>query len=192
MLELIGHEIECHLRGSENCRALIESIIGTDSPLAPLIPIIAKSDNELFYEGVAKNSDVDINGSAALPLPYATIACNQARRSGERASFRDIAEVIYCYRLRNGATDKAAKNGAWATTYRIMRGCTNTSIGGYCFPKDYVYLGGYRIAQDVEYAYCDFASMTISEIAEIAKHHELTPKFPHLNAVKTIKAELLK
>ena len=41
LIELIGHEIECHLRDSENAAELFRDILRNESPLAPLIPLLA-------------------------------------------------------------------------------------------------------------------------------------------------------
>lgn len=189
LLELVGHELECHLRGSANCKALVEQILGADSPLAPLFGIIAKSDNELFYEGVAKISDVRVNGSSALPLPYATIACDQARRG---ANFASIAEIIRSMRSDMGQDSDAALSGAWTTTYRIMRGSTNPAVGGYSFTKDYIYMRGYEIAKQINPEWYNYASMTVEEIASIAETTNLSnPAHPYLDAVDWLKSELL-
>ncbi len=188
LLELIGHEIECHLLGSENCKELVKQILGADSPLAPLYPVIAKSDDELFYEGVAKISDVSINGPEALPMPYATIACDQARRGSD---FAEIAKLIKDMRFDMGQTEEEALKGAWTTTYRIMRGSTNTELGGYSFSKDYVYMGGYDIAQQVSPLFRSFASMTLDEITALAAVCELKPTYTNLDAVGYVKWQLL-
>ena len=189
LLELVGHELECHLRGSVNCKALVEQILGKDSPLAPLYGVIAKSDNELFYEGVAKLSDVSVNGSDAIPLPYFTIACDQARR-GE--NFASISSIIKGMRMDMGQDEKAAVTGAWTTTYRIMRGSTNPSVGGYCFPKDYIYMCGYEVAKQVNSEWYDYASMTIEELKALADTTDLSnPQCHNLDAVGWLKAELL-
>lgn len=189
LLELIGHEIECHLRGSENCKALVMQILGENSPLLPFVPIIAKSDNELFYEGVAKISDVSINGSASLPKPYATIACDCARRG---SSFSETAKIIERCRLEMGENAEDARKGAWTTTYRIMRGCTNTAVGGYNFSKDYIYMSGYDLACQINENLHNFSSMTIDELNALqAALLNLVPAYPHLDAVDWVKGRLL-
>lgn len=189
LLELVGHEIESHLRGSANCRAILVSALGADSPLAPLFGIIAKSDNELFYEGVAKLSDVSVNGSSALPLPYATIACDQARRG---ANFANIAEIIRGMRSDMGQKEDAAIKGAWTTTYRIMRGSTNPSVGGYSFTKDYIYMCGYDVAKQTDPKLYDYSSMTIEEIQSIADTFDISePAHYNLDAVGWLKEQLL-
>ena len=188
LLELIGHELECHLLGSENCRAVVEEILGADSPLAPLFPLIAKSDNELLYEGVAKISDVRTNGNDGLPQAYATIACDQARRG---ASFREIAQMIYGQRREMGQKEDAAIKGAWTTAFRTICGSTNPSKGGYAFTKDYIYMGGFDLAQTVDPSWLDFSSFTVEEIEAITKVHKLSPRHPNLDATDWVKIQLL-
>ena len=189
LLELIGHEIDSHLRGSANCKALVAEILGSDSPLAPLFDIIAKSDNELFYEGVAKISDVSVNGSSGLPLPYATIACDQARRGGD---FSIVGEIIKGIRIDMGQAESAAINGAWSTTYRVMRGSTTPEIGGYCFVKDYIYMAGYDIVKHIVPEWYNFASMTIDEVSTLTKVMDLSqPKYDKIDAVGFVKNKLL-
>ena len=188
LLKLIGHEIECHLLGSMNCYALAEDTLGADSPLAPLYRIVAKSDNELFYEGVAKISDVNIVGSDALPLPFATIAIDQSRRG---SNFRKIAMLIRSERMRMGASEEAATKGAWTTTCRIMRGCTKPSKSGFANTKDHIYLRGYSLAQNVDPSWLNFGSMTIEDLTAISKVCELEARYPRLDAVGWVKDQLL-
>ena len=192
LLELIGHELECHLRGSENCRALIRQVLEIESanpPLAPFIPILAKSDNELFYEGVAKISDVGVLGEAGLPTPYATIACY---RAGHNSSFSETAKDIEDCRRKMGEDEETARKGAWTTTYRIMRGCTNTAVGGYAFSKDYIYMAGYDFANQINPNLHNFASMTVDELAALqVALLNLYPAYQNLDAVGWIKERLL-
>lgn len=193
LLELIGHEIESHLRSSENSIVLIQSILGVDSPLAPLFRIMAKSDDETLYEGAAKVSDVKVNGASALPLPYATIACNHAKR-GE--NFAEVAKIIFTQRKKAGEDDKKALSGAWTTAYRIFRGSTNTEAGIYLFPKDYIYRKGYKLACAIEEKeYLDYSTFTISELQEIFEswpyHDEKSCCYPSLDAVGIIANEIL-
>lgn len=189
LLELIGHEIECHFRGSENCRELVRKLFSYELyPLSPLIPVVAKSDNELFYEGVAKTSDAELVGESGLPTPYATIACDIARRG---ASFSKTAKIINKLRMKMGQTSEDAISGAWTTTYRIMRGSTNTGVGGYSFSKDYIYMYGYEYAKQLSPALFDFSSLTVDELNSIKKIVPLEPRYPKLGLAKAFKDELL-
>ncbi|MCQ2571280.1 MAG: flavohemoglobin expression-modulating QEGLA motif protein [Candidatus Saccharibacteria bacterium] len=188
LLELIGHEIETHLVGNENCKALIAEIIGPDSPLMPLCRIIAKSDDKQFSEGVAKISDVSIRGTDGLPKPYATIACDLARRG---ASFKEVAQVLYHQMIGMGQNEKTAVIDAWTTTYRIIRGCTDPSKGGYYFAKDFAYMRGYEVAQTVNPNWHNFSCLAIEDLSAIASACELNPKYAKLDAVGYIKEQLL-
>ena len=167
LAELIGHELECHLRDSVNAESLFaEYLNGT--PLEPLIPLLAKSDDELFYEGHAKLSDVTIKGESALPHPYYVIAIDAALRG---YSFADIGELIYNLRREAGQSHKAAMSGAWTATYRTMRGAVDT-LGGYAYTKDYAYWTGYevacKVAQQAPYL-LDYATLTLDELRLLEK-----------------------
>lgn len=188
LIELAGHELQWHLRSSANCKALLERVLGENSLLAPLFGIIAKSDNELFYEGVAKIEDVRIRGDSALPLPYATIACDLARHG---KGFASIGGAIKEARLCMGQNEEVATNGAWTTTYRIMRGSTNPNIGGYCFPKDYIYMSGFNFARKI--AWHDYSAMTADEINRLIEGGiDLSqPRYPARDVVSWLKNALL-
>ena len=167
LAELIGHELECHLRDSVNAESLFaEYLNGT--PLEPLIPLLAKSDDELFYEGHAKLSDVTIKGESALPHPYYVIAIDAALRG---YSFADIGELIYNLRREAGQSHKAAMSGAWTATYRTMRGAVD-ALGGYAYTKDYAYWTGYevacKVAQQAPYL-LDYATLTLDELRLLEK-----------------------
>lgn len=181
LAELIGHELECHLRGSVNAEALFaEHLNGT--PLEPLIPLLAKSDDELFYEGHAKLSDVAIKGESALPHPYYIIAIDAALRGN---SFADIGELIYGLRREAGQSHKAAMKGAWTAAYRAMRGAVDT-LGGYAYTKDYAYWTGYEVAYRIEQQapyLLNYATLTLSELRllEKAGFDLLHPPCPAMN-----------
>lgn len=167
LAELIGHELECHLRDSVNAESLFaERLNGT--PLEPLIPLLAKSDDELFYEGHAKLSDVAIKGESALPYPYYTIAIDAALRGN---SFAYIGELIYDLRREAGQSHKTAIKGAWTATYRAMRGAVDT-LEGYAYTKDYAYWTGYevacKVAQQAPYL-LDYATLTLDELRLLEK-----------------------
>ena len=91
-----------------------------------------------------------------------------------------------------GQDEEAAINGAWTTTYRIMRGSTNPSVGGYCFSKDYIYMCGYEVAKQINPEWYDYASMTIEELKALADVTDLSePRHRNLDAIGWLKAELL-
>ena len=193
LIELIGHEIECHLRDSENAAQLFARLLGKDSPLAPIVPLLAKPDNELFYEGHAKMSDVAINGNKAVPAPFYTIAQNCALNG---MSFCEIADHIYELRIEQGTKDETAIKGAWLATYRALRGCTDTNNPhAYTFGKDYAYLAGFRFVQTMTQSkWLDYASLTISDIDKLRAVgvEPGQPKYPYRDAASFIVSELLK
>ena len=192
LIELTRHEIEYHLRGSENCRNLISEMLDEDSPLRPFIPILAKSDNEWLYEGVAKYNDAIIGGDHGIPTPYATLACNMALNS---YTFNQITVALF--RLMKNESMPLPNNELleelYKTVYRVIRGTTNTRKGGFCFTKDYIYLDGYMAVKDgLDARYYDFASMKLCELQSIGRYSRLTPKYPlNPSVILNIKAELL-
>lgn len=126
LAELIGHEIECHWRSSQNAKRL-----GT-----------LKVDSELFYEGVAKYKDWNYNaiflGETRLPLPYYIIAEDKALKG---YSFAEVGKLLT--ELLDGDFTRA-----WTFTYRTFRGIANTTnAASYAFTKDRAYLEGFLYAQ---------------------------------------------
>ena len=176
LIELIGHEIECHLRDSENAAQLFRDLLENDSPLAPLIPVLAKSDNEVLYEGHAKLSDVTIAGAESLPRPFYTIAQIDA---AEGYSFSHVAHHIYELQLdffgkenvniKGEDAEDVAINSAWAATCSVFRGCTNTkSHCPYVFGKDYAYLAGFDIACKTKHPeWLNFASLSLTDLRRL-------------------------
>ena len=165
LLELIGHEIECHLRSSENARNFWSEIL-TDDYL-PLVPLLAKSDNEFIYEGYAKQNDTKVRGSAGLPTPNYLVAMDQARRG---SSFAETMETVAGFEIQRGATRKQAFSRAWTATYRVFRGCSNCANGKdvcYSFTKDFAYFGGLHTVNESDYL--DFSSMSMRDIVKLVE-----------------------
>ena len=181
MAVLIGHEIESHIRGSENSRALFRDLL-RDSPLAPLVNLLAKSNDELFYEGVAKASDVAIGGANAEPHPYFTIAINLALN--EHKSFGEVAHIIYILGYTGSTSAQKAVDFAWNVTRRIFRGATDTSKG-FAFTKDYGYLAGYEVIGDVPAHLHNYSTLTLNELKllEDAGVDLMSPKYPRKDAI---------
>ena len=171
LLALIGHEVGCHVRSVENAMHLMREILGDDSPLLPLVPYLAKSDNECLDEGQAIMSDINIKGGDYLvPTPYYTIAIDQARRGG---SFSDVAKMLFGLLVRTESHFDAAQK-SWTYTYRIFRGSTDPATSGYYFAKDYIYFAGYHLAKDAEPYYLDFASLELDEIRSIRQAYDFS------------------
>ncbi len=192
LIELTHHEIEFHLRGSENCRNLIREMLEEGSPLEPFIPVLAKSDNERLYEGVAKYGDSVIGGDHGIPTPYATLACDMALHG---LTFNQISSEIFHMMANESAplpADDLLKE-LYKTVYRVVRGTIDTKKGGFCFTKDYNYLDGYcMVANGLDSVYHDFASMRLCELRAINSHGRLKPKYPLIPSLITdIKAEIL-
>ena len=192
LIELIGHEIECHLRDSENAAQLFRDILGNESPLTPLIPLLAKPDDEMFYEGHAKLSDVAINGEKSLPQPFYTIAQDLAIKA---IPFCSVASNIYELQLGLGKSESAALKGAWLATYRAFRGCTDTkNPHGYAFGKDYGYLAGFCAAQNiVNKSWLDYASLSLTGLSQLqaAGIMPAAPKYPHRDVATVIAYDLI-
>lgn len=193
LLELIGHEINCHLLDSTNANALLRGLIQNNPCLLPLIPVMAKSDDELLYEAHAKLSDVSVNGTSAIPKPYYVVAQNLARKG------KNFSEVAYAiYELQERTTNKKPKalaTSAWTVAYRVFRGCTNPEKpNGYVFWKDYAYLGGYLfMRQNQDPSFLNYSTMTPDEIEMLkAVGVDLThPAYPQQDIVRIIKDQLL-
>lgn len=192
LIELIGHEIECHLRDSENAAQLFRDILGNESPLTPLIPLLAKPDDEMFYEGHAKLSDVAITGKKSLPQPFYTIAQDLAIKA---TPFCSVASNIYELQLGLGKSESAAFKGAWLATYRAFRGCTDTkNPHGYTFGKDYGYLAGFCAAQNiVNKSWLDYASLSLTDLSQLqaAGIMPAAPKYPHRDVAMVIAYDLI-
>ena len=184
MATLIGHEIECHIRGSENSRALLRRILG-GTPLEPLVNLLAKADNEQFYEGVAKMSDVALMGNDAMPHPFFTIAINLALNEGK--SFGDVAKTVYMLKRTGAEKQDTAINFAWTVTRRVFRGATDTSKG-FAFTKDYGYLAGYDVARNIPAYLHDYSTFTLSELKflEEAGVDLMSPAYPKKDAIKDV------
>lgn len=184
MAILIGHEIESHIRGSENSRYLMHRLLD-GSPLELLVNYLAKSDDERFYEGVAKISDVTINGNPELPSVLHTIAIDLALN--EKKNFGEVANIICALSYNASTAREVAANAAWNITSNVFRGATNTNVG-FAFTKDYDSLFGYEIATEIPASYHDYSSMTLDELRllETAGVDLSTPRFPRKDAIKDI------
>ena len=176
LLELIGHEIECHLRSSENARCFWAETLTEE--YQPLVPLLAKSDNEFVYEGYAKQNDVRVTGSDALPTPNYLIAMHQAFR-GE--AFVTAFEVVAGFEVQKGVSEKTAQSRAWTAAYRVFRGCSSTANDGttpFAFQKDFAYFAGYRTVSENDHL--DFSSMAMRDIAKLTEAgFELKPHYYH-------------
>jgi len=140
LLELIGHEIECHVRQSMNGNSLLPHLGGGK----------LKTDDETFYEGLALMSDVDfslkyLGDDTKKPKPYYTMAIKLAR---EGKDFYEVFRTIYWFRSAVEGEEKALGT-SWSTCFRVFRGITETKTNRYKYAcsKDKAYLEGYLYAE---------------------------------------------
>jgi len=157
LIGLVAHEIEGHARQSVNGRKLF--LIGGGSLMG---------DNDMLYEGLGKRYEARIReklfgDKASEPLPFFTFAVNDAEIG---KSFSQIFSDQLDRRLHanlginpdqqidvSKIDDKSlskAKDQAWLTTYRVMRGHIDTSNPhSYALAKDLAYLRGWMLDQDL-------------------------------------------
>lgn len=145
LLKLIGHELEGHARQSINGQRLF---LLAGGPL--------KHDNEMLYEGLGKRYDdkiaTEIFGeNSGMPGPYFTYAVKAAE---DGKSFYEIfvqqlnlrINILKQKKKYNHVKYAEAKNSAWKTTYRVMRGHINTyNTAKFAMAKDLAYLRGWQM-----------------------------------------------
>ena len=194
LAELIGHEIETHVRTRENSMALFRSLIPLGTPLSPLVPLLARTSSITMSEGLAKLSDVAISGETALPQPYYIIAISQALRS---ESFGSVARTVaHAISIKNDFTPEQTLERAWQITYRVFRGISDTAnLYGYAFASDSSYFLGYnyvheKVAPNL-YDYCNLAHYELQALQE-AGVNLTNPAYPHQRAAERVTFELIK
>lgn len=154
LITLIDHEIGGHARQSMNGEHL--TLLG-GGPL--------KVDEETLYEGLAMRNESETNEKlfgkkAAAPAPYYAFAIKDAE---EGKSFAEIFErqvdmqlhvklkVNPEEQLPSEVPEKTradAMKAAFRTTYRVMRGHTDTTNKeGYAMAKDLAYARGFMMQQ---------------------------------------------
>ena len=194
LAELIGHEIETHVRTRENSMALFRSLIPPGTPLSPLVPLLARTSSMTMSEGMAKLSDVAISGETALPQPYYIIAIDQALRS---ESFGSVARTVaHAISIKNDLTHKQVLERAWQITYRVFRGISDTvNLYGYAFTSDSSYFLGYNYVHEKVapslYDYCNLAHCELQALQEAGVDLS-NPAYPHQRAAERVTFELIK
>lgn len=177
LLELVGHEIGCHWRDSVNAEAFLK---------------VPKSDNEFYYEGHAKLSDVEVwkkyGGELKLPEPYYILAMELARTG------KTFAEVLD--HMVIGHELPAEK--AWNVTYRVFRGISDPSDNahGYAFTKDQAYFSGYLAADAIKNSnYRHYLDLSVlpPDLLDQAMEDEIdfTPLLPQTDIVDYIFRKLI-
>ncbi|MBQ6570736.1 DUF1704 domain-containing protein [Candidatus Saccharibacteria bacterium] len=149
LAELVGHEIECHWRNSQNL-SLINCL---------------KSDDELVYEGLAKDKDLAFQSKYATDstlAPFYVLAQNMALQG---RGFVGIASFVY----ENTASPKKA----WTVAYRTLRGLTNTiNLHGYAFTKDRAYFEGLLYVQRLRDSgrdiYLNFGALSPRDLEDLS------------------------
>jgi len=158
LLELMYHEIEGHARQSMNG---LKYKIGGGT---------LRIDEETLYEGLAKRLDERFQKEfmgveTGKPGPFYTLAIDSAEKGN---SFYQIFSEQVSYQLHvllkifpdveldfsspevQAKLDEAMKR-AWTTTYRVMRGHTDTTnAAGYAFSKDLAYLRGWLLDRELK------------------------------------------
>lgn len=183
LLELIGHEIDSHVRQSMNGIKLYHGLGGG----------VFKSDDEVLYEGLAKISDIDfavkyLGKPLELPAPYFILAMDCALKGETFATvFKQIFELI----KDTKKSDESAQTSAWSTTYRVFRGSTDPhNEYGYYMPKDRAYLEGYLAAMDMKnsahYSALESGIFTLRDMELILSQYRIRPNdipFPTANNI---------
>ncbi len=170
LLELIGHEVEEHMRQEEN----------GDYLFAGLGNAKMKGD-ETNLEGIAKISDISFSALyegkvLGAPTPWYLLAISYVMH--ENAGFVKTAQYIYDLLRSAGKAHKAAMSTAWATAFRVKRGNTQ-NYPGFVQSKDAGYFIGYHLARDVMDAglgqYLDMGCFSTGMILKIAERYRVEP-----------------
>ena len=197
LLELIGHELNTHLRGFENASCFFSEVL--PSELKPLTAIFAKSGSAVMNEGVAKFSDWSISGDSALPTLY---YCEAIRLAISGKSFAEVSEEIYRLKRSRKIKPESARRTTWDVVYRVFRGISNTeNLASYAFTKDAAYLMGWldivKMSKSFEVpaaektAVFDFCSLDREEIKKLLQvFPNLTPKYDR-SVIPTVLSLLL-
>lgn len=161
LLQLMAHEIEGHCRQSINGMKMF--LLG-GGPY--------KLDGEILYEGLAKRYDESFHRrffgkDTGIPEPWYALAVSKAT---EGATFSEIFQDQFQRRMHvalgipadqelsinkkeHQEAIETAKNQAWRTTYRVMRGHVDmTNPQKFAMSKDLAYLQGWLMDQQLQQA----------------------------------------
>lgn len=191
VLELIGHEIECHARDNANGTVMLHDLGGGT----------LKTDCEILSEGHAKLSDIEFARKyqgkiLPAPKPWYVLAISWAK-SG--MAFSKVAGRLYDLMLSCGMKPETALKTTWATAYRVFRGiCDCTNPYGYAFTKDMSYLVGQMMASELEDAglayYLEIGILSPEDLVRIASTVKISPEkiaYPYVDAAAQICKEML-
>lgn len=164
--QLVGHEIGCHWRDSENVRRLVPQLGG--GSLKPL--------DELFYEGHAAATEYDID------LRYKGIVRETRRLYYPVAIkmaywgdmlFGETARALYDIIKSESEPAETTLGDVWQTTYRVYRGNPRMKArSGYAFTKDRAYYAGRLLAHDLKAAglgyFLDYGTLSVKDLSVLA------------------------
>lgn len=177
LLELVRHEIECHVRDFMNSEYLFRPY-GIKRGLGSI------DGSELLTEGHAALEEDKLHqsyfGHGKKPDPWYVLAIDDAK------SGKSFCEVAYALRQHFADCNLLGDYGelAWKYTYRVFRGSSNTFRPGqdvepFVFTKDKLYLEGYLLAKELDAAglghWLEIGGFRPSELLEIASVADFDP-----------------
>ncbi len=144
LLQMIGHEIECHVRDSMNGEALF-GVVGGGA---------LKTEYNVLSEGHALISDLTfynryLGEARKCPAPWYVLAIDMAK-NGE--GFNRVARKLHELYLSRLEPEAQARRDAWKYTYAVYRGTQDTTPARghknvFTFTKDKCYFEGYPLAK---------------------------------------------
>lgn len=189
-LQLLRHEVDCHVRQSLNGQLMFGFGGGG-----------MKVDEETWYEGLAKHHEVafgrEMFGDESSPtLPYYTFAI---RMANEGKSFVEVFQAIKEMRLAAGNSEDKAAINAWNSTYRAFRGHIDTSNrSAYALPKDQAYLRGWMLMSQLDergLGYLNDAAISQLDGLELLARFDFGPEdllFPDVDLTTRYFEEVMK
>ncbi len=192
LVKLISREVECRLRSYENSKWLLRGLLGYQSPLLPLVPILAKSEDEMLFRGYAKISDESFSGRYSSQNSQTSYRVAQSLAMKGK-SFVDTAKEIYQRCTQCGDKKPNAIKKSWCATYKVFRGCTNTDNShNYCFDSSSDYTG-FMIARNIAYPeFLDFSSLSLFELSQLdAADVKLRPNYRYHNIAEQLLEDIL-
>jgi len=205
LLRLIAHEIEGHVRQSVNGQELFGLGGGT-----------LKIDNEMLYEGLGMRNEAQVtkdlfgtpdSGPKGL-FPHAV------KMAEEGSDFYDIFVKMHDMELHRSLKvpletplpeeiheelSKSARNSAWQTTYRVMRGHIDTSNKvKFAMAKDLAYFRGWLMdkqLRDNDLGAVNESAVIASDALPLIAHFHIEEEdlpHPYLNLARKYWEDKLK
>ena len=188
LLQLIGHEIGCHVLDSVAGQRLFKGLGGG----------ILKSDDERMYEGHAMLQDRQFKamylGIDWEPLPWYVLVTHAAMNG---LGFVDCAETLKSY--IKVIDPEHMPTEVWKHCYRVFRGSRDTfaqkSRRPWVFLKDKGYLEGYLMAKELVDAglsqWLELGIFRPEELVLIARTVKLDTLTPRTDVVRAMVGEML-